>query len=188
MGETANAAPDRGTVRVRLPGGGGFISLEDARQLPVGTVFDTTKGAVKLTTAESASGGSAGEGTFSGGMFVFQQTKKNPLTTLSMTGGGLKGCSTKVPRGGTPKPATQAAKRRRTLFSNVKGRFRTRGRSSSATVRGTVWRMTDTCQGTLTAVKRGSVVVRDFRLRKNKVVRAGGTYLARAGLVKKRRR
>lgn len=189
MGETANAAPERGTVRVRLPGGGGFTSLEDAKQLPVGTVFDTTKGAVTLTTAASASGGSAGKGTFSGGQFVFQQTKKNPLTTLSMTGGGLSGCKTKVPSGGATKPAAHAAaKRRRTLFSDVKGRFRTRGRNSSATVRGTSWRMTDTCAGTLTSVKRGSVVVHDFRLRKNKIVRAGGTYLARSSLVKKRRR
>jgi hypothetical protein len=48
--------------------------------------------------------------------------------------------------------------------------------------------MTDTCKGTLTSVQKGSVVVRDFRLRKNRVIRAGGTYLARAGLVKKRRR
>jgi hypothetical protein len=40
--------------------------------------------------------------------------------------------------------------------------------------------MTDTCAGTLTAVTRGSVVVRDFRLRKNKVVKAGHKYLARA--------
>jgi hypothetical protein len=187
MGETANATPDRGTVRVRLPGGGGFISLEDAQQLPVGTVFDTTKGAVTLTTAASGSGTAQGKGTFSGGQFVLQQTKKNPLTTLSMTGGGLKGCKTKVPSGGATKPVTQAAKRRRTLFSSVKGRFRTRGRNSSATVRGTVWRMTDTCAGTLTSVQKGSVVVRDFRLRKNRVIKAGGTYLARAGLVKKRR-
>jgi hypothetical protein len=186
-GETANAEPERGTVRVKLPGGGGFISLKDATQLPVGTVFDVTKGAVTLTTAQSASGGSAGKGTFSGGQFVFQQTKKNPLTTLSMTGGGLKGCKTKIPKGGAPKPAREAAKRRRTLFSDVKGRFRTRGRNSSATVRGTSYRMTDTCAGTLTSVKRGTVVVRDFRLKKNRVLRAGGTYLARAGLVKKRR-
>jgi hypothetical protein len=187
-GETANAEPASGKVRVKLPGGGGFISLEDATQLPVGTEFDTTKGAVSLTTAQTASGGSAGKGTFSGGRFIFQQTRKNPLTTLSMTGGGLSGCKTKVPKGGATKPARAAAKRRRTLFSDVKGRFRTRGRHSSATVRGTSWRMTDTCQGTLTSVKRGTVVVRDFRLKKNKVLRAGATYLARAGLTKKHRR
>jgi hypothetical protein len=175
IGRTANAEPERGRVLVKLPNGGGFVPLEDARQIPVGTVFDTTKGAVGLTTA-SSTGAPPGKGTFSGGMFVVQQTRKNPLTTLSMTGGRLAACKTNA-----------SVKRRRTLFSNVKGRFRTRGRHSSATVRGTAWRMTDTCAGTRTSVQRGSVVVRDFRLRKNKLVRAGGTYLARAGLVKKRR-
>jgi hypothetical protein len=45
--------------------------------------------------------------------------------------------------------------------------------------------MTDTCAGTLTSVKRGTVIVRDFRLKKNHRVRAGHRYFARAA---KRRR
>lgn len=188
IGRTANAEAERGRVLVKLPDGGGFVRLEDARQLPVGTVFDTTKGAVRLSTATNAAGTKDQAGVFGGGKFAIHQTRKHPLTTLSMTGGRLSGCRTRVPTGGAPKPtASAAAKRRRTLFSNARGRFRTRGRHSYATVRGTVWRMTDTCAGTLTSVRSGSVVVRDFRLRKNKVVRAGGRYLARAGLVKKRR-
>jgi hypothetical protein len=40
--------------------------------------------------------------------------------------------------------------------------------------------MTDTCAGTLTVVNRGVVVVRDFTLRKNKTVRAGHRYFAKA--------
>lgn len=183
IGKTANAQPDKGKVLVRLPNGGGFIALEDARQIPVGTTFDTTKGTVKLTTA---AGGTDQEGLFSGGMFVLQQTKKNPLTTLSMAGGGLNRCGTRLPQGGAGKTATGAASRRRTLFSNVKGRFRTRGRNSAATVRGTQWRMTDSCAGTLTTVQKGSVVVHDFNLRKNKTVTAGHKYLARS--VKKRKK
>jgi hypothetical protein len=169
IGRTANAEAERGTVLVKLPNGGGFVPLEQARQLPVGTVFDTTEGAVGLTTA--GSGTSQGRGTFGGGMFAFEQTRKNPLTTIVMRGGRLSSC----------KARGRASKRRRTLFSNVRGRFRTRGRNSAATVRGTAWRMTDTCAGTRTSVQTGSVVVRDFRLRKNKVVRAGRSYFARAG-------
>ena len=95
-----------------------------------------------------------------------------------MTGSGLNACS-KLPPGGSAKVAA-AKRRRRSLFSNVKGRFRTRGRNSTATVRGTVWQMTDTCSGTRTAVTRGSVTVRDFTLRKTKVVKAGHSYFARA--------
>jgi hypothetical protein len=183
IGRTANAEPTAGTVRVKLPGSGGFVDLADAQQLPVGTTFDATKGTVQLSLA---AGAKAQEGLFSGGQFVLQQTKKNPLTTLSMTGGGLNGCNTKLPKGGSPRVAAAAAKRKRSLFSSVKGRFATRGRNSTATVRGTQWTMTDTCAGTLTSVKKGSVVVRDFRLRKNVVVTAGHRYLARS-LRKKRR-
>jgi hypothetical protein len=46
-------------------------------------------------------------------------------------------------------------------------------------VRGTVWEVIDRCDGTLTKVKRGRVVVRDFRLKRTVVVRAGKSYLAR---------
>jgi len=60
------------------------------------------------------------------------------------------------------------------------GRFRTRGRYSSATVRGTAWTAADRCDGALTTVRRGRVAVRDFKRRKNVSVRAGKSYLARA--------
>jgi hypothetical protein len=68
----------------------------------------------------------------------------------------------------------------RRLRGNTRGRFRTRGRHSAATVRGTIWTVEDRCDGTLTKVRRGRVAVRDFRLRKTIVVRAGKSYLARA--------
>ena len=54
------------------------------------------------------------------------------------------------------------------------------GRYSAATVRGTDWTVTDRCDGTLTTVRRGTVVVRDFRLRRTILLRAGKSYLARA--------
>jgi hypothetical protein len=47
-------------------------------------------------------------------------------------------------------------------------------------VRGTRWETIDRCDGTLTKVERGTVVVRDFRKRKNVVLKAGKSYLARA--------
>ena len=46
-------------------------------------------------------------------------------------------------------------------------------------MRGTSWLVDDRCNGTLTQVKRGSVTVRDFKKRKNVIVRAGKQYLAR---------
>jgi hypothetical protein len=63
----------------------------------------------------------------------------------------------------------------------ARGRFRTRGRYSAATVRGTTWTVADRCDGTLTSVTSGVVVVRDLRKRRNVIVRAHRSYLARAG-------
>ncbi|MGO9958959.1 MAG: hypothetical protein ACLP50_23840, partial [Solirubrobacteraceae bacterium] len=60
------------------------------------------------------------------------------------------------------------------------GSFRTKGRYSSATVRGTVWETSDRCDGTLTVVKRGVVSVFDFHRRKTIVLHAGQSYLAKA--------
>jgi hypothetical protein len=66
------------------------------------------------------------------------------------------------------------------LWGSGKGRFRTKGRYSSATVRGTIWLTADRCDGTLTIVKRGTVSVRDLRRHKTVKVKAGHSYLARA--------
>jgi hypothetical protein len=194
QGVTAGVVP-RGTVLIRLAPGStpkrakalglqgaatGFVRLKKASDVPLGSTLDTTRGSVGLFTSTGL-GKPLNEGQFKGGRFTFTQGRKNPLTTLSMGGASLDKCRTRLPRGGVAKPAVvSAAKRKRRLFSSVHGRFRTRGRNSSATVRGTQWTMTDTCAGTLTAVKQGTVIVRDFRLRKNHRVRAGHKYFARA--------
>jgi len=47
-------------------------------------------------------------------------------------------------------------------------------------VRGTRWLVEDRCDGTLTRVVRGTVRVRDFRLRRTITLRSGQSYLARA--------
>ncbi len=187
-GSTVNVVPVKGKVLVKLASGtgnakagGGFVPLESiGRQIPVGSTLDTTKGTVRLFSAANNTGKSQ-HGDFSRGLFNSSQGRKNPLTTVSMTGGGLKTCG-KVPAGGSPKSALSAAKKRkkRSLFSNVHGRFRARGRNSTATVRGTAFTMTDTCTGTLTQVSRGSVLVRDLRLRKTRTIKAGHSYLARS--------
>jgi ferric-dicitrate binding protein FerR (iron transport regulator) len=82
-----------------------------------------------------------------------------------------------------------AARRRpsRRLFANVKGRFRTRGRNSTATVRGTKYLVKDSCSGTTTKVTKGSVVVRDLVKKRSRVVRAGHRYTARPRPLRRRR-
>jgi hypothetical protein len=192
IGQTATVAPEKGRVLIKLPKGShpkayglsaaaasGFVPLTAGATVPLGATLDTTHGQVRLSTAVNHSGATQ-TGHFSKGVFTLQQSRKNPLTTVSMTGGGLSSCHTKLPPGGAPKQAVAARSHKRSLFSNVHGHFRSRGHNSTATVRGTKWTMTDTCAGTLTVVSRGSVVVRDFGLRKNIVVKAGHHYLARA--------
>jgi hypothetical protein len=71
------------------------------------------------------------------------------------------------------------------LWGSGKGKFRTDGRYSSATVRGTIWLVQDECDGTLTKVKRGTVQVRDLRRKKTITVKAGHSYLARASKSKR---
>ena len=62
-------------------------------------------------------------------------------------------------------------------WGNGKGKFRTTGKYSSATVRGTIWLTQDECDGTLTKVTRGVVAVRDFKRKKTVTVKAGHSYL-----------
>ena len=68
------------------------------------------------------------------------------------------------------------------------GSFRTHGRHSHATVRGTRWLTEDRCSGTFTRVTNGAVVVRDLTRRRSVVVRAGHSYLAPRGPHGARRR
>src|SRR5206468_5747481 len=117
---------------------------------------------------------------FSQGVFKTQQSKHRALTTALMLGGGnfRRECRTF----GFLGKVTAARKRRphRRLFGNVKGRFRTRGRHSTATVRGTQYLVKDECRGTTTKVIEGRVIVNDLVKHKTKVVRAGHSYLARS--------
>jgi hypothetical protein len=65
------------------------------------------------------------------------------------------------------------------LNANAHGKFTTKGQYSAATVRGTVWSVTNQCDGTLTKVQRGVVSVRDFVRRKTITLFTGQSYLAR---------
>jgi hypothetical protein len=76
--------------------------------------------------------------------------------------------------------AARSKKRLGRLWGSGEGRFRTRGRFSAATVRGTVWLTEDRCDGTLTRVVKGKVSVFDRGLRRRAIATRGHSYLARA--------
>jgi hypothetical protein len=65
------------------------------------------------------------------------------------------------------------------LNGNGKGRFRTRGRYSSATVRGTIWLTAERCDGTFTSVRVGALSVFDQAKKKTIILTARHSYLAK---------
>lgn len=180
LGEEINVQAASGVVRVALPAKGlKFVPLSEARQIPTGSVLDTRRGVVRLASATGA-GTKTQSGAFGAGLFQVLQSRSRRargLTELSLKGASFSSCRTAA-RG--RRASTARSRTIRRLTANARGRFRTRGRNSAATVRGTVWLTTDRCDGTLTKVKRGSVAVRDFRRKRTVVVRAGKSYLARA--------
>jgi hypothetical protein len=116
--------------------------------VPVGSTVDATSGHVKLTSAKKYGGTQSG--TFSQGAFVVTQRKSDGLTDLTLAGGNFAVCQAAHAAG---VPLTAAANRRRRLLGSAHGHFRSRGRSSSATVRGTTWLTEDRCNGTVTQNK-----------------------------------
>ena len=187
LGETAVARTVSGTVLVGIPSTGAraaqkgvtFVPLEQAREIPIGSFLDTTKGTVALSTARDRAGREQA-GRFTAGLFQVLQSRKTSakgLTELRMKGStaGFRSCRTENARARSSRLSRRTIRR---LRGNARGRYRTRGRHSAATVRGTVWTVQDRCDGTLTSVKRGKVAVRDFRRRKTILVGAGKSYLA----------
>jgi hypothetical protein len=159
-GATVNIEPTSGHTFYREPGQV-RKPLTTEIQVPLNTIVDATNGRMGLTSTNGASD-------FYGGAFVVRQPKGGRVTELFLAGGHPSQC----------KPGSSKVIRR--LWGDGKGNFQTRGRYAAATVRGTTWRTEDRCDGTLTTVVKGVVAVRDFRLRRTVIVRAGQSYLARA--------
>jgi hypothetical protein len=181
IGKTMVVAPVSGTVSVRAPGQAGFTALTVGGSVPVGAVVDTRGGTVQLTSA--LGDGRTQAGTFHGAMFQVRQTASGKgMTDLVLRGGNFASCPRRR-SGATGRAAAVSGRKppvRRLWSRDSGGRFRTHGRNSVATVRGTRWVTTDTCAGTRTTVTEGAVAVRDLRRKKTVVIRAGHSYLARS--------
>jgi hypothetical protein len=185
-----------GTVLIKFPAGkgpggvAGFVPLKGAANVPVGSQLDTANGRVALISAADTGGKKTQKSDFYDGVFQVKQSvpKKKPKKAKALvTDLVLKGES---PRSqcARPKGARSAGANKKKgpkavlgqLWGNGKGKFRTSGKYSSATVRGTIWLVQDRCEGTLTKVTRGTVQVADFQRNKTVSVKAGHSYLARA--------
>ena len=202
LGQTVNVAPVSGKVLVALPATGHaslagtpeeafasaskglkFVPLTQARQLPVGSTLEATGGKAMITTA-TATKGKTQSGEFGAGIFkLLQNRKQKGLTEMNI----IDNRSSKQVCASVGKKAQTASKHLSAktlgrLNGSGHGNFRTNGQESAATVRGTVWSVTNQCDGTLTKVTRGVVSVRDFRTRKTVTLFAGQSFLARAPL------
>jgi hypothetical protein len=163
-----------GKVFVKLRGSSKFVELRGDQLIPIGSQVDTRRGRARVTVA--VEGGKTQAAVFYDGVFKINQKRaRRPVAEMQLTG-KLENCAKKSKR------ASAAARKRRgrRLWGKGKGRFRTKGRRSSALVRGTTWLVEDRCDGsTLTRVTEGTVTVRDFRKRKNVTVKKGRRYVAK---------
>ncbi|MEA2458876.1 MAG: hypothetical protein QOC95_1848 [Thermoleophilaceae bacterium] len=155
LAHTLLASSIRGRVSTKQPGDRRWRRLTGTRHMLIGTRFDVTNGTVRITTAANRLG-EMQSGDFNGGRFtVTQRDAPRPFTVLTLQGGNLGACATGAGAGA-------ARARRRHLFGRSGGHFRSRGRNSSATTRGTSWETEDTCAGTATNVMLGKIDVHDF--------------------------
>ena len=151
LGRSFVVALVSGDVYLKRPGAARSSRLKGRRVIPVGTTVNTTKGRVKLTGALTRVRRSTG--TFSEGAFIAtQRRRKRAVIDLELTGGNFASCS-----GGAR--ASLSARAIRRLRGSAKGRFRTRGKHSAATVRGTKWLTADLCDTTEIATQEGTVDV-----------------------------
>jgi virginiamycin B lyase len=179
FGKTIVADGDE-TVRYKAPGGD-WQALEPNAELPVGVALDARRGKVNLRTAGCR--GHVQAGVFGGGVFSVRQPRKAcGRVDVYLRGGSFAHCAgaSRHPASRRASAASRPRRVRRLWGRDDGGRFRSHGRHSHATVRGTRWLTVDRCDGTLTRVTDGAVVVRDLRRHRNVLVRAGRSYLARA--------
>jgi hypothetical protein len=169
--KTVVIKPVSGKVKVKLKGSNRFVTLTSADDIPLGSTIDVKAGKLQLSSVPRA-GGTPQTATFFGG--IFKVTQPGGTTDLKLTE-GLASCA----RRGHASAAAKRKPKTRHLWGQGSGSFRTTGRYSAATVRGTKWLVQDSCSGTLTRVTQGVVNVRDNVRHKTIVLRAGHRYRAR---------
>ena len=169
FGKTVVVKPVSGTVRVREPGSSRFVDLRRGRRDPL-----------RLDRGRQAGPAGARVGAVA--------RRRHPEACSSTAGASRSraaarsrssSSTSRWPRAAAARRTAAAKPKSRKLWGDGKGKFRTKGRYSAATVRGTKWLVQDSCSGTLTRVTSGSVLVRDAVRKRNVIVRAGKRYTAR---------
>ena len=155
---------------MKLPGTKKFVLLQNKGLIPIGTIIDARKGRVHIVSSDGKGGTRHVD--FFEGMFKLRQGKATRGYTDAKLVGPLacgKGRAT----------AARKGRRGRHLWGKGKGHHSSTGKNSSGSVRGTWWLVWDRCDGsTLTFVKRGEVLVRDFRTGRKVLLHKGQSYVA----------
>jgi hypothetical protein len=159
-----------GRVGIRRPGSKTDVDLTGSDTIPLGSTVDAQHGALELSSVPKAGAAPQTAKFYEG---VFKVTQTGGITQLALAQ-PLASCRA---RGASAAAKKKPSKRH--LWGDGKGAFRTAGKYSSATVRGTKWLVQDSCAGTLTRVVRGTVTVRDNVKHKTVTVHAGKSYLAK---------
>ena len=166
---------------VAVKGGGGCQPLEVGQQVEIEDVLYVNPRSSRVVV-QSIAGNTA----FYGGRFDIAEIGADgdkPIVVLRLVGGNFKakcGTATRTTAGLSAQAKKTPVRR---LWGKGKGRFRTRGRYSSGTVRGTNWITTDFCDGTDTRVVAGIVRVYDLVAKKWILLKAGESYFAKAGKI-----
>lgn len=194
IGATVNLAPASGLVltrparanasrasvaTTRLVQGPSFHPLTEPRQLPIGSQVDARAGTLRLVVA-GPHGRQTQRVTLTGGVFSLTQTTQGStrgLTTVNLLQDDFPGAPTYHGCAGHTSVALQTV---RALDQG--GGFVTLSRDSSTTARsgGTAWDTSVRCDGTLTVVHQGTVVIFDYPLHQTVAVHTGQRYLAEA--------
>jgi hypothetical protein len=165
------------------------VPLSGETQLPIEQVLlvDPGTGSINLR------GTYEGAATFAGTPFGVQEKDTpgtgaavvRPVIVVKLLGGHWAVCHKRSAASASGSRSLAVALKHkgkpvRLLFGRGHGQFRTRGRYSAGTIRGTIWSTIDYCNGTLIRVSRGVVDVFDFVLKRHFKVHAGHSYFAAA--------
>ena len=200
LGQTFNIAPVSGVVLVKI--NGVFVPLTQLKQITPNIEINALHGTITLVTAGGGPSGAhdaaakgkkhkpkvkTQQGTFGGAVFKLNQAKRGAnkgLVTLTLVENAFKGAPSyatcKKHKAGEASAAALSSKTLQLLKANAKGKFATKGKYGSATVRGTNWTTADRCDGTFIHDLTDSVAVTDFVRHKTIILHAGQSYLAKA--------
>jgi hypothetical protein len=177
LGKSVMLTLVKGTVTYVAPGKA-LQTLTGSVIVQNGTKVDATDGVVKVTVVRDRTGATDSADAWDGAFKVNQGIEKSGrgLTTFALHD-ALAGTKKKGASAARVQRVSRASKKR-SLWVNGKGNFKTRGKRASAIVRGTYWHTEETVHGTKVSVSRGLVAVRDLVRKKTVLVGAGHSYTA----------